>query len=50
MSRKICENCGCNFYSDDEDEFYCCEECEREANGEDEEEDEQLWTNCQIRL
>jgi len=34
-NRKICENCGECFWSDDEDEFYCSEECELEANGED---------------
>lgn len=37
--RKICESCGDDFLADDE-EYYCCEQCEREANGEDDSEDD----------
>lgn len=37
MPRKVCENCGELFWLDGDDEYYCCEECESEANGEDDE-------------
>lgn len=36
MEKRICENCGEQFYPDDENDLYCCEVCLDEANGEDE--------------
>lgn len=39
MKKIICENCGDTFTPDDENDIYCCEQCEKEADScEDEEE------------
>lgn len=34
MEKILCENCGKLFYPDDENDYYCCEECLDEAEGE----------------